>query len=120
MEAGLPIYQQIARWVEEEILADRLKTDDQVPSTNEFAKFMKVNPATAGKGINLLIDQGILYKKRGLGMFVTADAKAKLMAQGRAYFFEDLLPACLKEAQQLGITAKEIIRFIEEGLDVNN
>lgn len=63
MKIEMPIYQQIARWVEEEIISDRLQANDQVPSTNEFSKIMQVNPATAGKGLKLLVDQDFSIKK---------------------------------------------------------
>lgn len=114
LKIEMPIYQQIARWVEEEIISDRLQANDQVPSTNEFSKIMQVNPATAGKGLKLLVDQGLLYKKRGLGMFVCEGAKKQLVARGQREFFEKKLPACLKEAEQLGIGKETIIQFIKE------
>ena len=73
------IYLQISEMIEDEILRDILKEEEQVPSTTELSKFYKINPATAAKGINLLVDKDILYKKRGIGMFVQAGAKEKIM-----------------------------------------
>lgn len=69
------IYLQISEMIENDILRDILLEEEKVPSTNELAKFLKINPATAAKGINLLVDEGILYKKRGIGMFVSQGAK---------------------------------------------
>ena len=73
------IYLQISEMIEDEILRDIIKEEEQVPSTTELSKFYKINPATAGKGINLLVDKGIIYKKRGIGMFVQAGAKEQIM-----------------------------------------
>ena len=69
------IYIQIAETIENEILLENLKEDEQAPSTNQFAQLYQINPATARKGLNLLVDEGILYKKRGLGMFVAKGAR---------------------------------------------
>ena len=73
------IYIQIKEMIENDILRDIILEEERVPSTNELAKLYAINPATAAKGINLLVDEGILYKKRGIGMFVTAGAKKKIM-----------------------------------------
>ncbi len=114
MDQSLPIYLQISQYIEDEILNGQFKSDDKVPSTNEFSKVMNVNPATAGKGLNELVDQGILYKKRGLGMFVTQKAKEIIVAKRKKQFIERTLPALLTEAQQLEITKTEIIDMIKE------
>ena len=76
MDEVRPIFQQIAEQIENDIIAGALPEETQVPSTNEFAAFHRINPATAGKGVNLLVDAGILYKKRGIGMFV-ADGRPR-------------------------------------------
>ena len=78
-----PIFVQIAERIEEDILAGRLAEEEQVPSTNQFAALYQINPATAAKGVNLLVDQGILYKKRGLGMYVATGARAGLLEKRR-------------------------------------
>src|ERR1700710_2074877 len=81
MDDSRPIFLQIAEAIENDILAGNLAEEAQVPSTNEFAAFYRINPATAGKGVNLLVDEGILYKKRGIGMFVATGAKERLGAK---------------------------------------
>ena len=73
------IYLQISEMIEDEILRDIINEEEQVPSTTELSKFYKINPATAAKGINLLVDKDILYKKRGIGMFVQTGAKERIM-----------------------------------------
>jgi len=78
MDEGRPIFVQIAEQIENSIIDGSLAEESQVPSTNELAAFHRINPATAAKGINQLVDDGIIYKKRGIGMFVTSGARAKL------------------------------------------
>ncbi|MFT4284795.1 MAG: GntR family transcriptional regulator [Protaetiibacter sp.] len=110
-----PIFLQIAEQLEDDIVAGRLPEETQVPSTNELAAYLRINPATAGKGVNLLVDQGILYKKRGIGMFVADGARARLVAQRRDRFREQYLAPLLTEAERLGITPAQLAAMIEEG-----
>ena len=77
------IYIQIAEMIERDILRDILLEEEKAPSTNELAKLYAINPATAAKGINILVDRGILYKKRGIGMFVVKGAKEMMHMQQR-------------------------------------
>ena len=114
MDNNLPIYLKIAQLLEDEILNDRLKADDRIPSTNDFSRMMQVNPATAGKGLNELLNRDILYKKRGLGMFVTAEAKQIIIEERRQAFSKEMLPEFLREASQLQLSLEELIRMIEE------
>ncbi|MBN9141646.1 MAG: GntR family transcriptional regulator [Micrococcales bacterium] len=109
-----PIFLQIAEQLEDDIVAGRLPEETQVPSTNELAAYLRINPATAGKGVNLLVDQGILYKKRGIGMFVADGARARLVAQRRDRFREQYLAPLLTEAERLGITPAQLAAMIEE------
>lgn len=108
------IYLQIKEMVENDILRDILLEEERVPSTNELAKLYAINPATAGKGINLLVDEEILYKKRGIGMFVAAGAKQKIMAKRKERFYSDYLRSLLAEAKSLGITKQELIAMIQQ------
>ena len=108
------IYIQIKEMIEQDILRDILLEEERVPSTNELAKLYAINPATAAKGVNLLVDEGILYKKRGIGMFVTAGAKNKIMEKRKKNFYDDYVKSLLAEAVSLGITKKELITMIEE------
>ena len=106
------IYIQIKEMIENDILRDILLEEERAPSTNELAKLYTINPATAAKGVNLLVDEGILYKKRGIGMFVTAGAKRKIMEKRKQNFYNDYVKSLLAEAASLGITKNEIIDMI--------
>ena len=109
------IFLQVAERIENDILSGAHPEESQVPSTNEFAAFLRINPATAGKGVNLLVDRGILYKKRGIGMFVAQGARARIMADRRERFREEYVLPLLAEADQLGLTADQVVRMIEKG-----
>lgn len=109
------IYLQIREMIERDILRDNLQEEERVPSTNELAKLYAINPATAAKGINLLVDEGILYKKRGIGMFVTAGAKEQIKKKKKAHFYEDYIQSLLTEAANLGISKEELIAMITAG-----
>ncbi len=86
-----------------------------MPSITEYSVAYKINPATALKGINLLVDSGLLYKKRGLGMFVATGAKEKLMSQRRDRFFADYIEKLVREAKNLGLSATDLTNMIERG-----
>ncbi len=113
-----PIFVQIAERIENDIMAGELAEDTQVPSTNQFASFYQINPATAAKGVNLLVDQGILYKKRGLGMYVAPGARAKLLEKRKEQFFEQYIVTMLREAEKLGISAEQLADMIQRGVQV--
>ena len=113
-----PIFVQIAERIENDIIAGELAEDTQVPSTNQFASFYQINPATAAKGVNLLVDQGILYKKRGLGMYVAPGARARLLEKRREQFFEQYVVAMLQEAEKLGITPEQVTEMIQRRVKV--
>ena len=106
------IYLQIKEMIEQDILRDILLEEERVPSTNELARLYAINPATAAKGINLLVEEGILYKKRGIGMFVAEGAKAAIMKKRKECFFDDYIRGLLLEAASLGISKKELIEMI--------
>lgn len=109
------IYVQIAASVEDDILKGALAADEQVPSTNEIAVLFKINPATAAKGINLLVGDGILYKKRGVGMFVAAEAKTHILKKRRDAFARNFVAPLLDEAGRLGIGREELAGMILSG-----
>lgn len=113
------IYLQISEMIENDILRDILYEEEKVPSTNELAKFFKINPATAAKGINLLAGEGILYKKRGIGMFVAQGAKEAVRKKRKDAFYENYIKTLLVEAKSLGIREEELIEMIQ-GADVNS
>ena len=108
------IYLQIGEMIETDILRGILLEEEQVPSTNELAKLYVINPATAAKGVNLLVDEGILYKRRGIGMFVAKGARAKILSKRKAAFAQAHIAPLLHEASSLGITTEELINMIKE------
>lgn len=109
-----PIYQQIADQIKDDIVSGVLKEDEQVMSTNQYASFYRINPATAAKGFQLLTEEGILYKKRGIGMFVSGEARQTLLAQRRDRFFEEVVDRMLTEAEKIGVPLSDIISRIEQ------
>ena len=109
-----PLFVQIAEQVENDILSGAIAEESQVPSTNEFAAFHRINPATAGKGVNLLVDDGILYKKRGIGMFVAEGAKARIVAKRRDRFTTEFVTPLVEEAAKLGISTNDLISLIRK------
>jgi DNA-binding transcriptional regulator YhcF (GntR family) len=113
IEEGKPIFVQIAEQIENDIIDGVYPPESQVPSTNEFAAFYRINPATAGKGVNLLVDEGILYKKRGIGMFVSDGARERLVAKRRDAFRDEYLRPLLAEAAKLGIGPDQLSQMIQ-------
>jgi GntR family transcriptional regulator len=107
-----PIYQQIADKIKRDILHGDLNADDQVMSTNQYAAFYRINPATAAKGFHQLLDEGYLYKRRGIGMFVSPDAQERLRTERRERFFGDVVAPMVVEARALGIPLEEIIHHL--------
>lgn len=111
------IYQQIAQLLEDGILRGEYPPDSQVPSTNELAQAFHINPATAAKGINRLVEEGLLYKRRGIGMFVAQGALETLRARRREAFARDQIRALVREARRLNLTREELLRLVAEGAD---
>lgn len=113
------IYLQIAESIENDILGGAIGEEEQLPSTNQMSVLFKINPATAGKGINLLVEEGIVYKKRGIGMFVAAGAREKIKTKRKKSFYTDYVVSLIKEAQALGITNDELATMISKGVSSN-
>ena len=111
------IYIQIKEMIEDDILRDVLLEEERVPSTNELARLYAINPATAAKGVNLLVVEGILYKKRGIGMFVATGAKAQIQGKRREQFYDNYVKSLMAEAMSLGITKKELVAMILDAKD---
>ncbi|SED95028.1 DNA-binding transcriptional regulator YhcF, GntR family [Arthrobacter alpinus] len=107
-----PIFVQIAEMVENDIVDGILVEEAQVPSTNEFAAFHRINPATAAKGVNRLVDDGILYKKRGIGMFVATGARGVLLGRRRDDFYEQFVRPLAQEARKLGIDNEQLLAMM--------
>lgn len=113
------IYLQIARMLEDDVLRGVYREGEQVPSTNELARGYNINPATAAKGINLLVADGILYKKRGIGMFVAPGAGEAVRNKRKAAFYDGFVKPLVKEGASLALSGEELMamvsRAIEEG-----
>jgi GntR family transcriptional regulator len=109
-----PIFKQIKEQLEDQILDHRLEEGDKAPSTNELVGFYKVNHLTIAKGVNELVDEGILFKKRGVGMFVADGAEEKLIAKRRIAFAEEYVTDLLNEADKLKISEEELIELIKD------
>lgn len=108
-----PIFLQFAEELEDNILKGIFEEETQIPSTTEVAVKFKINPATANRGVNLLVDEGIIYKKRGVGMFVCTGAREKIAAKRKYAFYERYLLPLMQEAKNLELTKTEIIHMIE-------
>jgi GntR family transcriptional regulator len=115
LEEGAPLFVQIAERLADEIADGGLAEGEQVPSTNELAAYYRINPATAAKGINMLTEDGLLEKRRGIGMFVAPGARARLLGERRKRFAEHYVEPLVAEAGRLGINADELVALIREG-----
>ncbi|GAA0319846.1 GntR family transcriptional regulator [Oceanobacillus oncorhynchi subsp. oncorhynchi] len=109
-----PIFVQVREQIEDQIVNDQLKEGEQAPSTNQLVQFYKINHATISKGVTQLVDEGILYKKRGVGMFVAEGAKQKLVQKRKQAFMDDYVIGLVQEAEKLRITEDEIIDLIKK------
>ena len=116
-ESEKPIYIQIAEELEDAILSGAFAEQSQVPSTTEISVNYKINPATVLKGINILVDGNILYKKRGLGMFVQDGATQVIQTKRQQAFFEGYIVNLISEATKLKMEKQEIINLIERGFE---
>src|SRR5690625_4388355 len=119
LDDNRPIYLQIKEVIEDSIINGTIKVGDRVPSTNELAKFYKINPATARQGINELVMEEILQKQRGVGMFVTEEGKKKLIKNRQKQFYENFIVPLKTEADKLQIPYERLVEMIERG-EVSN
>lgn len=110
-----PIFIQIAETIEDGILTGAFQENEQIPSITEFSVNYKINPATALKGINILVDESIIFKKRGVGMFVAEGAVKKLKDKRQNQFYNNYISTMIEEAKRLGITSDDIIAMVERG-----
>src|SRR5690625_1999172 len=115
LDENRPIYLQIKEVIEDSIINGTIKVGDRVPSTNELAKFYKINPATARQGINELVMEEVLQKQRGVGMFVTKDGKEKLIKSRQKKFYENFIIPLKTEADKLQIPHERLVKMIERG-----
>ncbi len=115
-ESEKPIFLQFAEQIEDGILKGIFAEESQIPSTTEVAVTYRINPATANRGVNLLVDEGIVYKKRGIGMFVSAGARARIIAKRQISFYESYVLPMTGEAKNLGMSEDDILRMVERGM----
>lgn len=108
-----PIFLQLAERIADDILRGVYAEDSQVPSTNELAAYLRINPATAGKALNLLVDREILVKRRGIGMFVAEGARARITGERTESFVHDFIHPLLAEAAVLGLHTPDVVRLLE-------
>jgi GntR family transcriptional regulator len=111
-DAG-PIFRQVATEIENAIVDGSLPEESQAPSTNELAAFHRINPATAAKGLNQLVAEGVLYKRRGVGMFVATGARDQLLKRRRSEFADQYVRPLMAEARKLGIAPHEVTDLID-------
>ena len=117
LESEKLIYVQLCEWLWDMIIRGTIPEGEQIPSTTKISVEYKVTPATALKGINMLVDKGVIFKKRGLGMFVSSGAVEKLRAERQQDFQQTYVDKMCEEAKKLGISKNEIIAMIERGFD---
>jgi DNA-binding transcriptional regulator YhcF (GntR family) len=110
-----PIYLQIAHQLEDAIFIGAYPEETQIPSTTELSVSLQINPGTVLKGMNILVDENIIYKKRGLGMFVTDGAVEKIRSKRQKNFYDNFITPLLNEAEKLGLEEKDIIALLEGG-----
>ena len=111
----VPIYLQITAEMEDAIFTGAFPEETQVPSTTEISTSMQINPATVLKGMNLLVDEGLLYKKRGLGLFVSPGAAGKIRQKRQRQFYERYVLPLVAEARKLGLGREEVTQWMERG-----
>ncbi len=114
IDEGRALFVQIAESVEDSIVDGSLAEDSRAPSTNELAAFYRINPATAAKGVNMLVDKGVLVKRRGIGMFVALGARDQLRAERRAAFAARFIQPLLAEARTLGLSPDDLAALVRE------
>jgi GntR family transcriptional regulator len=112
-----PIFIQIAEQLEDSIFTGVFPEETKIPSTNELSALLNINPHTVLKGMNLLVDEEIIYKKRGLGMFVKEGAVNKIRLKRQSQFYEQYVASLIQEASKLQMTKEEVISLIERGFD---
>jgi DNA-binding transcriptional regulator YhcF (GntR family) len=112
-----PIYRQIADQIKADVVRGVLGPDEQVMSTTQYAAYYRINPATAAKAFQHLVDEGVVYKRRGVGMFVSPTAQQMLLAQRREHFFADVVDPMVAEARAIHIPLTDIVEHIRQLAD---
>ncbi|MDR0964518.1 MAG: GntR family transcriptional regulator [Clostridium sp.] len=116
MQTEKPVFVQIMEMIEDDILSDTYHANDLIISTPQISKLLSVNPTTAQRAISVLTDRGILYKKRGVGMAVTEEAKDMILRERKQVFYESAVPGFINGAHKIGITDEELLQIVKEYL----
>jgi len=116
-DSGTPIYLQIADWIEDGILTGHFEEDEKVYSQYQLAEQYRINPATAAKGLSVLAEQGILYKKRGLGMFVSPNARKIIFSRRRNGVLQEKIRDAVTEARLLGLSKEELVAMLRDEME---
>ncbi|AOZ90898.1 GntR family transcriptional regulator [Paenibacillus crassostreae] len=114
LDESQPIFQQIAQMMMDEIVGGELNEEEQIPSENELSRFYNINRATVRKGLQALVDEEIIYKQRGIGMFVKSGAKLQLLKERQLHYREQFILPLLEEAKRIGISKESVVRLIQE------
>ncbi|GGD68827.1 GntR family transcriptional regulator [Microbacterium murale] len=114
IEEGKALFLQISEQIEDSILDGSLEEESKAPSTNELAAFYRINPATAAKGVAMLTEKGVLYKRRGIGMFVQTGARELLLGERRSAFADRYIDPMLAEAYTLGLSADDLATLLRD------
>ncbi len=112
-----PIFIQIAEQLEDSIFTGIFPEETKIPSTNEISALLNINPHTVLKGMNMLVDEEIIYKKRGLGMYVKDGAVKKIRQKRQSQFYNQYVAALIEEASKLQMTKEDVIKLIERGYE---
>ncbi|MDR0519240.1 MAG: GntR family transcriptional regulator [Clostridiales Family XIII bacterium] len=111
-----PIFMQIIEMIEDDILSGTYAAGDLIISTPQISKLLSVNPTTAQRAVGILNDRGIVFKKRGVGMAVTEEAKGMILEQRKKAFFEREVQDFISGARKIGVTDEELIKIVKENL----
>lgn len=114
LDESQPIFQQIADMLRNDIVEGRLQENKKVPSENEISDFYNINRATVRKGLQVLVEEDVIYKKRGIGMFVVEGAREKLLNERKNQYRQDYIKPLLEEANRLGISLEAVMKLIQE------
>jgi DNA-binding transcriptional regulator YhcF (GntR family) len=114
LDEGTPLFIQIAERLADQIADGTLAEGERAPSTNELSAYYRINPATAAKGLNVMIDDGLLEKRRGIGMFVSVGARRQLLENRRKQFADRFVDPMVAEATRLGINTDELVALIRD------
>lgn len=109
-----PLFLQIKEKIEDQIVNDQLLEGEQIPSTTQLSSFYKINHITVLKGINLLVESGLIFKKRGVGMFVAEGAKEQLLRTRKNAFADDYVMPMVQEADKLGLSTEDLFEIITQ------